>query len=139
MNKNIRGKVIFILAILVIFSGVGVYPILASQYGWPMPGWLAEKQLKLGLDLRGGVHLVLRVETEDALRLETQTEMERLREGLKTAGVNAASLTQPSSTQFKVEGVSLEQDALFRTSAKVMSCTHGLGAPCAGVPMANNR
>jgi preprotein translocase subunit SecD len=117
MNKNIRWKVAFILAILVIFAGVGVYPILASQYGWPMPGWLAEKQLKLGLDLKGGVHLVLRVETEDALRLETQTEMERLREGLKTAGVNVAGLTQVSSTQFTVQGVPPEQDALFRTAA----------------------
>jgi preprotein translocase subunit SecD len=117
MNKNIRWKVIFILAVLVLFTGVGVYPILASAYGLPMPGWLAEKQLKLGLDLKGGVHLVLRVESEDALRLETQTEMERLREALKTANVNVASITQPSSTTFRVDAVPPEQDALFRTAA----------------------
>ena len=33
-----------------------------------MPGWLKAKQLKLGLDLKGGVQLVLRVNTDDALR-----------------------------------------------------------------------
>ncbi len=117
MNKNIRWKVIFILAVLVLFAGVGVYPIVAAQYGINSPRWLLDKQLKLGLDLKGGVHLVLRVETEDALRTETLTEMERLREALKTASVNVTSVTQPSSTQFRVEGVSPEQDALFRTAA----------------------
>ena len=29
------------------------------------------RKLKLGLDLKGGVHLVLRVQTDDALRIET--------------------------------------------------------------------
>ena len=38
----------------------------------PRPAWLMDKQLKLGLDLKGGVHLVLRVQTDDALRLETE-------------------------------------------------------------------
>ena len=66
MNKNIRWKVITILAVLVIFASVGVYPILASAYGLPSPAWLQQKQLKLGLDLKGGVHLVLRVQTDDA-------------------------------------------------------------------------
>ena len=117
MNKNIRWKVLTILAVLVIFSAVGVYPIVATQLGLTWPAWLIDKQLKLGLDLKGGVHLVLRVEAEDALRLETQTEMERLREALKTAGVNVKDLTQVSSTQFRVEGVPPDQDALFRTAA----------------------
>ena len=63
MNKNIRWKVLFILAVLVLFTAVGVYPIVASQYGIKSPGVLIDKQLKLGLDLKGGVHLVLRVES----------------------------------------------------------------------------
>ena len=54
-----------------------------TRYGIHSPGWLMDKQLKLGLDLKGGVHLVLRVQTDDALRLETETEMERLREELR--------------------------------------------------------
>ena len=77
--QNLRWKVITILIVFIVFSAVGVYPILASWKGLPAPGWLKEKQLKLGLDLKGGVHLVLRVQTDDALRLETETESERLR------------------------------------------------------------
>ena len=59
--SNLRWKVVTILAVFVVFFGLGVYPILASRYHLPAPGWLMEKQLKLGLDLKGGVHLVLRV------------------------------------------------------------------------------
>ena len=58
-------------------------------------------QLKLGLDLKGGVHLVLRVQTDDALRVETETEMERLREELGTRSVTWRTATRsmrPTST-----------------------------------------
>jgi preprotein translocase subunit SecD len=117
MNKNVRFKLLLSIGVLVLFAAVGVYPIIAAQYGLTYPKVLIDKQLKLGLDLKGGVHLVLRVETEDALRLETQTQMERTREALKMANVMVASITQPDSTSFKVVGVPAEQDALFRTAA----------------------
>ena len=66
--QNIRWKVLTILVVFVVFAGVGVYPILAARYHWPSPSWLQEKQIKLGLDLRGGVNLEMRVETDDALQ-----------------------------------------------------------------------
>ncbi|RPH97344.1 MAG: protein translocase subunit SecD, partial [Zetaproteobacteria bacterium] len=58
MDKNLRWRAIAILAVVAI-----------SIWGFYPP---AEK-IKLGLDLRGGVHLVLRVQTDDALRLDTET------------------------------------------------------------------
>ena len=82
---NLRWKIVTVLAVFIIFFAVGPYPILAARYHLPAPGWLMDKQLKLGLDLKGGVHLVLRVQTEDALRLETDLESERLRDALRTA------------------------------------------------------
>src|SRR5882762_7171287 len=114
---NLRWKVITVLAVLVIFAGVGVYPIVAARYGIRSPGWLMDKQLKLGLDLKGGVHLVLRVQTDDALRAETEQEMERLRADLMTKGVMVASITMPDSTHFVVAGVPPAQDAAFRAAA----------------------
>src|SRR5258705_6792009 len=117
MNKNTRTKLITILVVLFVFTGVGVYPILASMYHWPSPSWLQQKQLKLGLDLKGGVHLVLRVQTDDALRLQTETETERLREELKTKGITVTSLTSPDPTHIKVEGVAPAQEAVFRQVA----------------------
>lgn len=113
MNKNIRWKLITSLAVFVIFFAVGVYPILAQRYHLPLPGWLAAKQLKLGLDLKGGVQLVLRVQTDEALKIHTTTTSEQLREGLRTAGVGVTSITVTSPTTFRVEGVPADKDAQF--------------------------
>ena len=98
MKKNIRWKLITSLAVFVIFFAVGVYPILAQRYHMPLPGWLGAKQLKLGLDLKGGVQLVLRVQTDEALKIHTTTTSEQLREALRTAGVTVTSIsvTSPS-------------------------------------------
>src|SRR2546422_4470782 len=117
MTKNIRWKVILILAILVLFSAVGVYPIVAAQYGIKSPAVLLDKALKLGLDLKGGVHLVLRVQTEDALRLVTDQEMERLREALKSKSVPFTRIEATDAVHFKVEGIAPAQDAAFRQIA----------------------
>ena len=84
----------------------------------PAPGWLMDKQLKLGLDLKGGVHLVLRVQTDDALRLETETTMERLREALRTAGVTATSLARRTpDARSRSKACRPTQDAAFRQAA----------------------
>jgi len=116
MQKNIPLKLLVCLVVLVIFGAVGVYPIIANAYGITSPAFLMGQQLKLGLDLKGGVHLVLRVQTDDALRLETEQEMERVRELMRTRNIPATSITAPGIQQFRVEGVPSGQDAEFRTA-----------------------
>jgi preprotein translocase subunit SecD len=119
--SNLRWKVIVVVAVLVAFGVVGVYPIVAARYGLPAPAWLTAKALKLGLDLRGGVHLVLRVQTDDALRVATEQEMERFRERLTTAGVTIANATVASPWEFKIEGVKPDQEGAFRQAANEVS------------------
>src|SRR3954451_17135329 len=114
---NLRWKVLTVLAVLVIFAAVGVYPILAPRVGITQPKWLIDRGLKLGLDLKGGVHLVPRVQTDDALRIESETEMERLRESLGTAGIAVSNVALVSPVQFRVEGVAPDKDAAFRQTA----------------------
>src|ERR1051325_973942 len=99
---SLRSKIITILVVFVVFFGLGVYPILASRYGVPAPPWLMAHQLRLGLDLKGGVHLVLRVQTDDALRVETEQEMSRLQTELKTRGIPATA-TLVDAMHFKVD------------------------------------
>jgi preprotein translocase subunit SecD len=113
---NLRWKIVTVIAVFIIFFAVGPYPILAARYHLPAPAWLMDKQLKLGLDLKGGVHLVLRVQTEDALRLETDLESERLRDALRTANI-PGNVVPVSSTQFRVDGVPPGQDGAFRQTA----------------------
>ena len=123
MNKNIRWKILTILATLVVFFAVGVYPILAQRYSLPAPGWLMSKQLRLGLDLKGGVHLVLQVKTDDALRISTTTTSEQLREALQQAGVTVGTIAVTSPTSFRVEGVPQDRDAEFRSAAETLAGT----------------
>ena len=126
--SNLRWKVVTILAVFVVFFGLGVYPILAARYHMPAPGWLQDKQLKLGLDLKGGVHLVLRVQTDDALRLVTEQEMERLREELKTRNIPVTNMDAPDVIHFRVAGVPPAQDAAFRTAANEVQANFDRGS-----------
>ena len=52
MSSNLQWKVITIAVVGVLFTALGVYPLVAARYGIHSPGWLMEKQLKLGLDLK---------------------------------------------------------------------------------------
>jgi preprotein translocase subunit SecD len=126
--SNLRWKVVTILTVFVVFFGLGVYPILASRYHLPAPGWLMDKQLKLGLDLKGGVHLVLRVQTDDALRLVTEQDMERLRDELKTRNIPVGIMDATDVIHFKVDGVAPAQDAAFRTAANEVQVNFDRGS-----------
>ena len=117
MYKNLRWKILTIIAVLVVFGGLGVYPLLAQKYSWPMPGWLAAKALKLGLDLKGGVQLQMRVNTDDALKIATTAVSEQLRESLANASIVPTRIEPTAATTFRVEGVPQDKDAQFRTSA----------------------
>src|SRR5436853_1050012 len=115
--SNLRWKIVTVIAVFAIFFGVGVYPLIAQRYGIHQPSWLVDKQLKLGLDLKGGVHLVLRVKTDEALQIETDQTMERLREELSKRTIVVGNIVSVDSTHFRVEGVPQPQDAAFRQAA----------------------
>ena len=82
-----------------------------------------DQKIKLGLDLKGGVHLVLRVQTDDALRIDTETTMEQLREAAETKGLSGVTVTALDPTRFRVEGVPQAQDAAFREAANEVQAT----------------
>jgi preprotein translocase subunit SecD len=79
------------------------------------------EKIALGLDLKGGVHLVLGVQTDDALRLETETTSEQLRQAAADQGIVVT--TTPSLTEFTVQGVPASSDQQFRTLADSMAGT----------------
>jgi preprotein translocase subunit SecD len=56
--------------------------------------------LKLGLDLRGGIHLVMQVKTDDALRVEAQDALEHLRDEAGKRGVALTPAGPADATGF---------------------------------------
>jgi preprotein translocase subunit SecD len=99
MAKNLRWKLL-IIAGVVALSVFAFYP--------------PDQKVRLGLDLKGGVQLVMRVQTEDAVRIETETTADRLREQLKTSGLATATVTVVSPTEFRVDSVPADQDQALR-------------------------
>jgi preprotein translocase subunit SecD len=114
VNKNLRWRLIVIAAVIA----------LAVWAFYP-----PSQKVNLGLDLKGGVHLVMRVQTDAALRIETETTVERLRERLMAANVQFAKLEVTSPTEFIVEGV--QNDAGFRQAAVEVDTVYAR-APGAG-------
>ena len=58
--------------------------------------------LKLGLDLRGGIHLVMQVKTADALRVEAQDTLERLKDEGGKRGVAIVATGPADDTGFSL-------------------------------------
>ena len=102
MAKNLRWKVGGI-AVVVVVAVFAVYP--------------PEDQIRLGLDLRGGVHLVLQVETDDALQVETETSAEQLSEQAIVDGIALTSVAAVSPTEIRIEGVPPDRDQELRRIA----------------------
>jgi len=66
-------------------------------------------RINLGLDLRGGMYLALKVETNDALRATTDKDMERLRQELVDQKVPGVAVQRTSDTAFEATGVPLDK------------------------------
>ena len=70
MYRTLRWKLVVVLAVVIGTSAFAWVPPLADRLGVPLPGFIAERRLSLGLDLRGGVQFVLRVNADEALAVD---------------------------------------------------------------------
>jgi preprotein translocase subunit SecD len=93
MNKNLGWKLAVIVATLLIF----LYGIFGVPDSWSGRGFLAslEKRINLGLDLKGGTHLILQVQVNDAVNVETDNAIERLKEDLRAHKINYVEIAKP--------------------------------------------
>jgi preprotein translocase subunit SecD len=119
MKRNLRFKFLFILAvILVCVYGVIGLPRSKDEL---VANW--HKNIRLGLDLRGGTYLVVRVQQQDAFNAQAGADAERLKEAAKKAGVTyadvevdeAKSLQDAVKAAIVVKGVPSTQAGNFRS------------------------
>jgi preprotein translocase subunit SecD len=81
-----------------------------------------KNNIRLGLDLKGGSHLVLEVEVQDAVKADADLTMERLKDDLKKQNIAWVSMdrNEPQSVQdansvlIAVKGVPATQSSDFR-------------------------
>jgi preprotein translocase subunit SecD len=106
--NNLRWRILLIVVIV----GACLWAIIPPS-----------QKIRLGLDLKGGVHLVLKVQTDDALSLETSTAADRAREEIEKAGVTGATVKQLNPTQFEVSGFAPEKAGPVRQATTDFAAT----------------
>ena len=117
MNKNLSTKLAIIVAILVFF----LFGILGIPKDWSGKGLLASitDRIHLGLDLRGGTHLILQVQVNDAGNVDSDNAMARLKEDLRTHKISYADINKPDPVNHPemivVKGVPPDQTSDFKS------------------------
>jgi preprotein translocase subunit SecD len=93
MGKNLAGKTAFIVAVLVICC----FGIVGIPHGGLKES--IKNNIHLGLDLKGGIHLVLQVHVAEAVGSTTDRDVARLEDDLTKAGIQGATVgkTDPAN------------------------------------------
>lgn len=108
MKKPLGWRVALTLAVLVgsiaayVWRGREALKISPSAPANPGLADVLRSGIRLGLDLRGGIHLVLQVKTEDALRAEGANVLEHVKEEASRRGMDLGALPVPDAQGFTI-------------------------------------
>src|SRR6266446_978789 len=117
MNKNLNWKLAVSVGILLLF----VAGIFGPPWAWSgrSPLALVSDRIHLGLDLRGGTHLILQVQVNDAVNVDSDNAIARLKEDMRARKINYADITKPDPVNHPemivVKGIPAEQSSDFKS------------------------
>lgn len=120
MYKNLKMKGLIILAVLLACT----YSIIGLPKSKDELVANFQKNIRLGLDLRGGSHLVLQVQVQDAFKADADQSIERLKDEMGKQSITYTSMERNEPTfdtadqiEITVKGVPLDKTGAFRTIA----------------------
>ncbi len=100
MSTTLKLKIL-LLIFLLFLAGI----LLLPTFVWELPAWFKKYiyrgQLKLGLDLKGGVHLVLQPDFNKAIHNRLNNYVEEVKDNFKKTGINFESWFEDSKVLFK--------------------------------------
>jgi len=106
MKKNLNSKIALIVAVLLVCV-YGIIGVPSGVTGKALTEALT-KRIHLGLDLRGGAHLILQVVVSEAVNAETDNTVGRIQQDLKTANLTFSQAYKPDPANkpevIRVEG-----------------------------------
>ena len=94
--KNLQWKILLVLALTAI-AAYGIYP--------------PEKRIKLGLDLKGGIHLLAEVKIDEALAGYTDQFIETLRSEFQEKNIPVKNITRQTNTSILIDGIPRDREA----------------------------
>ncbi len=119
MQRHLTTKTIIIVATILL--------CLYGIFGIPKSGADIEanlrKNIRLGLDLKGGSYLVLQVQVQDAIKSVAQRTIDGMKEELRKAGIDftnidrndPTTIQQADSIQINVQGIPAQKSGDFRS------------------------
>src|SRR5579872_5995933 len=116
MQKNLALKTAAIIVVLLVFL-YGIFGIPKGLSGDALKASLLER-INLGLDLKGGTHLILQVAVNDAVGAESDRAVEQIKESLDKAKVAYAEISKPDPAnqpdRIVVKGLSTDGSSELR-------------------------
>ena len=116
MKKNLNNKIALIVAVLVVCVW-GIFGASSGFSGKDLTEGLP-KRIHLGLDLKGGAHLILQVKVEEAVNAETNNTAARIQQDLKKASLTYSQVYVPDASKpqlIRVEGTATDSSSAVQT------------------------
>ena len=113
MNPNLKWKALFILAVILLcIYAVSGYPDFPTSAKVLKDNFA--HQIKLGLDLQGGTHLILQVQVQEAIAQETDQTVDRLTTAMRAKNIRYDEVRRADDTHIIVRSVPSDQLSAFR-------------------------
>jgi preprotein translocase subunit SecD len=116
MRKNLTQKTILIVAILVVFV-FGITGIPSGFSGSALKASLLNR-IHLGLDLKGGMHLILQVQVDEAVGIATDSDASHIQQDLQSNGITVGSVVKPDLSNpalIQINGAPLDRGTDIRS------------------------
>lgn len=127
MKKNLRFRGIVIALVTLISLGLLYGPInKPNNYTYTLSDFYKPSKLKqnlsenikLGLDLKGGTHLVLQVQAEEVLKTLTENEVAKATEILKQANIPVTAVKYVTNGQISIEATDVSKLSAIQDKLK---------------------
>ncbi len=119
MKKNLTARTVVIVITILLC----VYGIVGFPKSWTQVKSNFADNVRLGLDLKGGSHLVLQVQVQDAVKADADQTMDRLKQDLRKQNITWAamdrnepqSIADADNVVISVKGIPSTEASSFRS------------------------
>jgi preprotein translocase subunit SecD len=133
MNPNLKWRALSVLLIIIfcLYFLFG-YPTFPTSFAQVKDNF--SRQIKLGLDLQGGTHLVLQVQVQEAISQETDTTVDRLTTQIRAKNIHYDEVRRVDDTHILVRNIDPAQLSQFRDIVSTQYNNVWDMSPAAGDP-----
>jgi preprotein translocase subunit SecD len=133
MNPNLKWRALSILLIILfcVYYLIGL-PEFPKSFAKVKENF--SHQIKLGLDLQGGTHLILQVQVQEAIAQETDQTVDRLTNELRAKNIHYDELRRVDDTHILVRNIDPSQLSQFRDLVSAQYANVWDLTPTAGDP-----